>query len=411
MLSDTAVKNAKPKRGEDGKPKPDKLSDGNGMYLYVTEKGSKSFRFDYAFHGVRKTLAYGLYPALGLKQARAEHAKAKELLASGQCPANAKKRAKQAARVASGNTFEAVAEDWFGALAPHRSKTWRENTRRWLSQRVYPSLRTRPVTAIEAADVLQLTKAVAADHPKSAADIQRMVSRIFQHAVQTLRAKYNPARECAGAIIVPPPVHHKPLPAGDVYGFTELVDRYPGRIQTKLAMRLLLLTAVRKDEMTGARWDELDLEAALWRIPAARMKGKLEHLVPLSQQALQAFTQLKPLACGSIYVFPNIGDLKKPMAGTSINRAFAAMGVTTVPHGLRSSFSTWANENNFHPDHIERSLAHVERNRIRGSYNSALYIDQRRVLLQAWADFCDRPPNVSSLDDARRARKAEGQSA
>jgi integrase len=400
MLSDTAARNAK------ARSKPYKLTDRDGLYLYVSITGARSWRYDYRISGRRETHTYGQYPEISGKQARELHAHARRQVVSGISPARTKKREKQAARIASGNTLEAVAEDWFRALAPHRSDTWRDNTRRWLEQRIYPAFATSPIASIEASDVLALITTIAAERPKTAEYIRQTLTRIFQHAVRTLRAKHNPARECSGAIMVPPPVHHKPMAFGDVYAFSERVDGYKGRIHTKLAIRLLLLTVVRKDELTGALWSELDLHAGIWRISAARMKASRDHLVPLSTQALTAFEALKPLACGSPFVFPNVGDFHKPMSGTTINRAFDAMGITVVPHGLRATFSTWANESGFESDHIERCLAHVERNRVRGSYNAAEYIDQRRTLLQAWADFCDRPPNVANLEDARRTRGA-----
>lgn len=400
MLSDTAIRTARP-----GK-KPRKMPDGGGLYIFLAKSGAKSWRYDFRLAGKRGTYTIGLYPDIGVARARELHAEARKHVAAGQNPSKHKQRAKHQARVAGANTVAAIGEEWFAALAPHRSHSWRGNARRWLDNYIGPKLGPQPVSELqhEPAEILSLIQTIAESHPKTAEDVRKTLVRIFQRAIVTLRAKQNPARECAGAIVVPPAVHHKPMPPSEVYGFTEKLDKYHGRIHTRLALRGLLLTATRKEEMTDARQSELDLPNALWRIPAARMKNKLEHIVPLSRQALQLFEQLVPLACGSEYLFPNVGDLSKPMSGTSINAALERMGVETVPHALRSTFSTWANENGYNADHIERCLAHVERNKVRGSYNAAEYLDQRRVLLQAWADFCDRPPNVASLSERRRAR-------
>ena len=199
-------------------------------------------------------------------------------------------------------------------------------------------------------------------------------------------------------MIVPQAKHHKPIAAKDIPDFIEKLDGYAGRIQTKLAAKLLLQTMVRKRELIDATWDEVDLNNGVWTIPAERMKRRNVHVVPLSRQALNAFKELKPIAFGSRYVFPHFGDPRKPMNQTTLNVAFDRLGLTVSPHSLRATASTILNEANmFRPDVIERQLSHIERNRIRAAYNAAEYMDERREMLQWWADFIDRPTNVVQM--------------
>ena len=183
--------------------------------------------------------------------------------------------------------------------------------------------------------------------------------------------------------------HRAPLAARDIPAFIEALDAYPGKLQTKLGIKLLMLTLVRKQELVEATWDEVGAEE--WRIPARRMKTRQPHIVPLSRQALECFRDLKEVACGSRYVLPHNGTLGKPMSGSTINRAFEHMGYQGrfTPHGLRATASTLLNEMGFRPDVIERQLAHTERNRIRAAYNQAEYLEERRAMMQAWADYLD----------------------
>jgi integrase len=224
------------------------------------------------------------------------------------------------------------------------------------------------------------------------------LARVFSFAIRNLRTKANPAREIQGAIVVPQATHHKPIAAKNIPAFIDKIDGYAGRVQTKLAAKLLLMTMVRKRELIEATWEEIDLDEAVWTIPAERMKRRHGHVVPLSKQALEAFKELQPMACGSRYVFPNFGNPRKPMSAATLNVAFDRLNLTISPHSLRATASTVLNESNrFRSDVIERQLSHIERNRIRAAYNAAEYMDERRAMLQWWADFIDRPANVVAL--------------
>jgi integrase len=400
MLTDKAVKAARPAPGKRYR----KLYDGGGLYLFVTAAdGSKgpvlrSWRYGYRLHGRQQTFAIGRYPAVGLAEARERHQAARKLVEVGKSPVVVKRQARNAARLGAANTVQAIGDAWYAELAPHKSEAWRKQARSWLDTKIYPSMGNGPISEVEPADVLALCKGIAATHPKTGEYIRLTLSRVFSYAIRNLRTKHNPAREVQGAIVVPPAEHYKPIPAKQIPAFIEALDAYPGRLATKLAAKLLLLTMVRKRELIQATWDELDLKEGLWTIPPERMKRREPHVVPLSPQALEAFKELKPMASGSRYVFPNLGRLDRPMGASTINVAFDRMKLKVTPHGLRATASTILNESGaFRPEVIERALSHIERNRIRAAYNRAEYLEERRAMLTWWADFIDEPVNVVAM--------------
>jgi integrase len=403
MLSDARVKQAK------AKASAYKLGDGRGLYLLVTPSGARSWRYDYRFNGRRRTLTYGLYPALSLATARDRHHEARRLLAAGVDPAAKKRQDRREALKGAANTFAAIAEDWYAELAPHKSASWRENARRWLDKRIYPAVGRRIAAEVTSADVLALVKDVAAKHAKTAEYIRQMLSRIFTYGVRNLRCPSDPAHAVRGAITVPPAIHHRPLVEAEIPAFTAGIRAYQGRRSTVIAAELLLLTCVRKSELLGAKYAELDFANVQWRIPAERMKNKLDHIVPLSSHAEELFREALEVNFGSEYVFPHLGNLRRPMAHSTLNVMFDRCGFSVTPHAMRATFSTAANESGkFRADVIERVLAHVERNRVRASYNAAEYLAERRELLQWWADLVNglkRPKaNVTSI--ARRKKPA-----
>jgi hypothetical protein len=217
MLTDVKIRQAKPRE------KAYKLSDAGGLYLVVTPNGARSWRYDYRLVGRRKTFVIGLYPAVPLSDAR-------RLVARGICPADNKQKARKASVESAANTVQAIGEAWYAELAPHKSATWRENTRRWLNNRVYPEIGKRPANVVEPAEVLALIRSVAEEgHAKTAEYIQQTLSRIYQYGVRNLRCQSDPAHACRGAIVVPPAVHHRPLSAKELPGFLEAIDHYSGR--------------------------------------------------------------------------------------------------------------------------------------------------------------------------------------
>jgi integrase len=344
----------------------------------------------------------GPYPQVTLKEARKRHANARAQLEDGSNPAAIKQREKHAKRHAAENTFEAVAEAWYNEIALHRSHSWRVGVRGWLKNYINPKIGNRPLEAIDAADVLALIRNIVdKGKARTAENVRWLVSRVYSHAIRNLKVKANPAKELRGAIQIPPPKHHRPLKAKELPEFVGRVGAYDGRAETRLALRLLLLTFVRKAELIGATWDEVDLDRREWRIAPERMKGREQHIVPLSRQAIACFKELHRLTARSKFVLPHFGDPRRHMSTYTFNVAFDTMGYAGKfkPHGVRATASTLLNEEGFRADVIERQLAHVEPNRVRAAYNSADYLPERVRMMQFWADYLDGPcpENVVSL--------------
>jgi integrase len=381
MLTDTKARQAK------ARSTPYKLADQGGLYLHVSTTGSKSWRYDYRLHGKRETLTIGRYPDITLADARELHAEARRQIAKGVSPA----KSKQAEKEAAGDSFKGIAESWYEALAPHRSESWRVHTRCYLTRDLYPAIGNKPIRSITPTDILLIMQRLEKSGTAYTANRARQTaSRVFQHAIRNLRADYDPAQSLRGAVVIPGPKHRAALAAKDIPAFLLAVDNYPGKRATQLAVNLLLLTMVRKSELIKATWEEVDWDKAEWRIPADRTKMKALHIVPLSTQAVECFRELHTLACGSRYILPHYGDLGRPMGHGTLNEMFARMGYGHVTvHGLRATASTLLNEQGFRPDVIEQQLAHVERNRIRAAYNRAEYLDDRRHMMQHWANYLD----------------------
>jgi len=386
MLSDTKLRNAK------ATGSPYKVTHRDGMYAYVSASGAVSLRYDYRLNGKRETLTLGKYPDVSLALAGERHAEARSLVSQGKSPAKEKRTDKITARIAAGNTFRAIAEVWMEKKRGGRSASWAENNRRWLDRDIYPVIGDMPMDEIEALHVLSIMeKQEAKGHPKSAEYIRGLIVQVFRFAIVGKKAKANPASDLRGAVFVPDPKHREPLAVKEIPVFMEKLDAYPGLLSTKLATKLLMLTFVRKTELGEAKKEEFDLDRAEWRIPAERMKMRDPHIVPLSRQAVECVRELLTLAQRSEYLLPHFANVDKPMSGSTFNSVIDKLGYggRFTPHGFRATASTNLNEQGFRADVIERQLAHTERNRIRGAYNHADYMSERRQMMQAWADYID----------------------
>lgn len=366
-----------------------KLPDGNGLYLYVT-RTTKSWRTDYRIGGRRGTIVHGQYPAMTLSQARERNREAKQLLASGIDPATHKKLEKLALNASFGDTFEATAQHWFDGKNALRSKAWQEAHSLYLRRDLNPIIGNVPLDQIDPRALLNVLEAVRRERGvKIAERVRQTAVQVFDHAIRKLKVQANPARVLQGWVDVPPQVSHEPLQEHEIGEFVERLDADTGSVATKLCILVMLLTFVRKNEIAHARWTELDLDNAVWVIPAERMKMRDPHVVPLSRQALSALEQLKPLSFGSDFLFPSLSSSHKPMGLSTPNVVFERMGYggRFTPHGIRSTASTWLNNRGVRADVIERQLAHVERNRVRAAYNRAEYWPERVAAMQMWADF------------------------
>lgn len=386
-LSDTAIRNAKPA------DKPRKLADGGGLYIEVAPSGGKWWRFKYRFDGKEKRLSLGVYPDVGLKEAREKHAEARKLLAAGVDPSANKKAVKAARGDRAANSLEVVAREWYASRAP----SWKENHSSKIIRRlevdIFPWLGTRPITEISAPDLLTVLRRIESRGAlETAHRALACCGQIFRYAIATGRAQRDPAADLRGAL---PPVSTKHFPTiTDPLKIGELlraIDGYSGTYQTRYALRLAPMLFVRPGELRKAEWVEFDLDKAEWRIPAERMKMKTTHLVPLPAQAVAVLRELHHISGAGKFVFTGARTTTLPMSENTINAALHRMGYKGefVGHGFRHMASTLLNEQGFNRDAIERQLAHAERDGVRAAYNYAEYLPERKRMMQAWADYLE----------------------
>jgi integrase len=385
-LSDAKVRNAKPQA------KPYKIADGEGLFLLVVPSGSKYWRLKYHFAGKEKLLALGVYPDVSLGDARERRGQARKVLAAGGDPGEVRKEAKRLAILRTENGFEVVAREWFA----QRKHEWAASSARAMLARleahILPKLGNRPVAEITAPEVLSVLRVVEARGTLDTAQrVMQICGQIFMYAIATGRAERNPVPDLRGAIKTPVTKHLAYLGASELPEFLANLSAYVGAPETKLALRLLLLTFVRTTELRAAEWTEFNLEKAEWRIPGERMKMREQHIVPLSDQAVTVLRDLQKHTGNRQYLFPNQHNLTSFMSQNTMIYALYRMGYhsRTTAHGFRSTASTILNEHGFQPDVIERQLAHCERNKVRAAYNHAQYLPERRKMMQWWADYLD----------------------
>jgi integrase len=385
-LSDAKVRNAK------AKSKSYKIADGEGLFLVVMPTGSKYWRLRYYFAGKEKLLALGVYPDVTLADARERRADARKTLAAGNDPGEVKKEAKRIAILKSANSFETVAREWFEKRKHEWAATSAATALARMEQHILPKLGDRPVADINPPEVLAMARVVEGKgNLETARRVMQMCGQIFSYAIATGRAERNPVPDLRGALKTPVSKHYSFLKANELPDYLQKLEGYDGHSITKLALRFLLLTFVRTNELRGARWTEIDWDKAEWRIPAERMKMRELHIVPLSKQAIATLRKLEKLTGSRQFVFPNQNNPALFMSENTMLYALYRMGyhTRTTGHGFRSTASTILNENGFRADVIERQLAHSERDTVRAAYNHAQYLTERRKMMQWWADYID----------------------
>ncbi|WP_051603211.1 tyrosine-type recombinase/integrase [Simplicispira psychrophila] len=398
-LSDTFIKSAK----HSGKSVGDKHSDGQGLYLHIKAAG-KYWRMAYRMHDKQKTLSIGVYPAVSLAQAREARKRAKEQLAQGVDPSTAKQDDKHAAKVASTNTYEAVAREF------HQNKAsgWSEgHARKWLRMNelyLFPELRRKPLEEIKTKDVLAALQKVEAKGTLSTAhDLQQMAGQVLRYAVQTGRIEQNPAPDLRGALRPHIAKHFAAvLEPEKVAALLRAMDSYNGSPTTKIALRLAALFFQRPGNIRAMEWTWIDLDKAMLTIPPASMKRTLnekvngrQHHVPLAKQAIAALKELQPLTGSGRYVFPGARSSLRPMSDNTINAALKRMDFGSddhVGHGFRAMARTMIAERmtGIDADMVEAQLGHGKKGALGGAYDRAEYMEQRRAMMQTWADYLDR---------------------
>ncbi|EJF2227214.1 integrase arm-type DNA-binding domain-containing protein [Salmonella enterica] len=412
-LTDAKIRAAKPDE------KPYKLADSGNMFLLVHPNGSRYWRLRYRFQGKERTLALGVYPDVSLSDAREKRDAARKLIAEGIDPCEQKRANKSLPDTAQ--TFETVARQW------HRSnKKWSESHSEKvltsLETHVFPLIGSRDITSLKTPDLLLPVKAAEAKEIfEIAARLQQRITAVMRYAAQSGIISYNPAMDMAGALTTVKRQHRPALPLNRISELLVRLNGYKGQILTRLAAKLTLLIFIRSSELRFARWPEIDFEKAMWTIPPERKpiegvkyshrgsKMRTEHLVPLSGQALDLLKQIHTISGEHELVFTGDHNPWKPMSENTVNNALRLMGYDTkvdvCGHGFRAmACSSLIESGLWSKDAVERQMSHQERNGVRAAYiHKAEFLDERRLMLQWWADFLDAntEKSVSPFDFAK----------
>lgn len=393
-LTDVGIRSAKPQA------KTFKLFDGGGLYLEVSPGGGKWWRWKYRFGGKEKRLSFGVYPDVGLKAARQKRDMARQQLAAGIDPGQARKAERLAQ--AGVESFEAIAREWHAKFSPGWVASHGDRILRRLESDIFPWLGPRPIAEIRAPELLAALRRIESRGAQETAHrAMQNCGQVFRYAVATGRAERDPTGDLRGALPPPKEKHHasilEPKRIGELL---RAIDSYEGFFATKCALRLAPLVFVRPGELRKAQWTEIDFEKAEWRIPAERMKMREQHIVPLSRQAVEILRDLEPLTSRGIpakpdaprYIFPGGRTRERPMSENAVLAALRRMGYAKeemTGHGFRSMASTLLHEQGWNHQVIERQLAHAERNAVSAAYNFAEHLAERRKMMQAWADHLD----------------------
>jgi integrase len=398
LLQDVAIKSAK------SSIKDYRLTDGDGLYLIVKTTGAKWWRFDYTFKGKRKTLSLGTYPDTGLKSARRKASDARSLVADNFDPSQVRKEDKKdskqdhenTARLKAGlpiiGSFAELTNQWLQSIVHLTTETTHLKKTSRIERLAFPVLRDKPISEIKSADVLTVLKPIIAKHQlETAHRLHSEISSIFDYAIAHGYIEFNQAQPVA-KLIPAQKVKHRaaiidPKKVGqllrDMYG-------YQGTYVVQMALRLSPLLFQRPGEIRQMLWTDIDFDAKEWRPYIS--KTDFHHIVPLSCQALEILNDIKKLTGNNTFVFPSSRGNGRPMSDNAIRTALLNLGYDSTiqtAHGLRTIASTLLNEQGWSADAIERQLAHAPRDAVRAAYNRAQYLDERRRMMQSWADYID----------------------
>lgn len=385
----------------DGKPR--NVSDGGGLYLHARATG-KYWRYNYRLAGKMKTLTIGSYPEIPLAEARRQHEAARALLARGVDPSGHKQATKAASTEIAANTFEHIACEWFERSKSGWSLSHTERTISYLQRDIFPWIGKRNINEVTPGDVIRIVQRVEARGAGDAARrVKQYILQVYKYAVTLELADRNPAADIENSIILKPRSKKHFAAITDPLKVGQLLrdmDAYQGSFVVRCALQLSALVMLRPGELRAAEWVEIDLDAAVWQILVKRMKAPTHikqanqsvHTVPLSRQAVEIFREIQPYTGKFKYVFPSARGASKPLSENGVRAALRTMGYdndTMTPHGFRGMASSLLNEMGWNPDAIERQLAHKDSNPIRAAYNRAEYLEERKRMMQAWADHLD----------------------
>jgi integrase len=374
-----------------------KRSDSGGLFMLVTTTGSKLWRYAYNFDAKQKLLALGQYPVISLADARAKRDDAKRFLADGIDPSVERKAERRQARMARSNTFEAVADELMDKFKAEGDAPATLKKKQWLLDFANKEFGKRPIAELKAPEILDaLRKIEKRGKHETATRVRSTVGAVFRFAVATGRAERDPTGDLRGALITPTVTHRATIVEPNAVGaMLRAIDGFEGQTVVRYALRLAPLVFVRPGELRMAEWAEFNLTNAEWRIPAAKMKMRRPHRVPLASQTLTLLRELKEVTGSSKYLFPSVRSWHRPISDGTLNAALRRLGYDKTEltvHGLRSTASVLLDESGkWHADAIERQLAHQEANEVRGAYTHAAEFWQERVrMMHWWADELDR---------------------
>ena len=386
-LTDTKIRNLKPKE------KPYKVADFDGLHVLVKPNGSKLWRFKYRILGKERLLSIGSYPAISLLDARNARDKARGHVARGNDPSQLKREKALAARDGVGQKFEKIAEIYLAKIEKEGRASATMVKNRWYMNMAIADFGDEPIAEISSPTVLRcLRKPESRGHYETARRLRSTIGSVFRYAIAIGLAENDPTFALRGALIRPTVVSRAAITDKKELGeLMRAIDGFQGQLTTKIALELLAIVVTRPGELRHAKWDECDFDECVWSIPASRMKMRFPHKVPLPNRALELLVQLRELTGYGKLLFPSIRSSKRPMSENTLNAALRRMGYSgdeMTAHGFRASFSTLANESGlWHPDAIERALAHVEKNDVRRAYARGEHWDERVKLAHWWADF------------------------
>lgn len=386
-LTAIAINAAKPKA------KPYKLTDERGLYLLVTPTGGRLWRMNYRFSGKQKTIAFGNYPDLSLAKARDLLAAAREALAEGKDPLEVRRQDARVEQARTADTFEAISDEWLEKIERSGRSTSTITKLRWLVDFALPRLGKRPITDLTPPDLLEvLRKVEARGRYETANRLRSTFGTIFRYAVATGRAQRDISYDLKGALITPKTTHRAAiLDPKALGGLLRAIEGHDGQPTVRIALRMAPHVFVRPGELRSAEWKEFDLKAKVWIIPAEKTKMRRPHWVPLTNEVISMLEELRPISGDTQFLFPGVRSANRPITDNTLNAALRRLGYDKsemTAHGFRATASTLLNEmGKWHPDAIERQLAHVESNDVRRAYARGEHWDERVRMMKAWSKF------------------------
>ncbi|RZT04579.1 Integrase [Duganella sp. CF402] len=389
-LTDTFVRQVK----HTGAPVGDKYTDGQGMFLLVKAAG-KYWRMNYRFADKQKTLAIGVYPAVSLAKARKRRDEARELLADGIDPSQAKQEDKRTKILEAAQTFEVVARQWLAKTEPDRAANTQAKVVNWLTKNVFPFIGSKPISAITPRDVLGTVQKIEDRGSRDSAHrVKQICGQVFRYAVASGLASRDVTADLKGALAVPEKGHFAAITEPKQVGaLLRSIHGYQGHAYATAALKLSPLVFVRPGELRSAEWAEIDFDCAEWRIPGHKMKMDNDHIVPLSKQAVEILLSIRPLSGDGKFVFPSIRTAERCMSENTVNAALRSLGYTKeimTAHGFRAMARTIMDEIlEERVDLIEHQLAHAVKDPNGRAYNRTAHLPARREMMQRWADYLD----------------------